>query len=152
LRRPAHPRDSPVPGSGGVDAALHEERRRQGLSAGLLRSHVLRSAARGRVTIRLRDRGVGAVLLDIEGTTTPIAFVHDVLFPYARARAAVYLATHRGTADHDEILRRLSVEHAEDVRNGQQPPPIEPDTDSAHGLVPYIAWLMDRDRKWPGPN
>lgn len=27
-----------------------------------------------------------AVLMDIEGTTTPIAFVHDVLFPYARAR------------------------------------------------------------------
>lgn len=25
-------------------------------------------------------------MLDIEGTTTPIAFVHDVLFPYARAR------------------------------------------------------------------
>lgn len=29
-----------------------------------------------------------AVLMDIEGTTTPIAFVHDVLFPYARARMA----------------------------------------------------------------
>jgi enolase-phosphatase E1 len=27
-----------------------------------------------------------AVLMDIEGTTTPIAFVHDVLFPYARSR------------------------------------------------------------------
>ena len=25
-----------------------------------------------------------AVLLDIEGTTTPISFVHDVLFPYAK--------------------------------------------------------------------
>lgn len=29
-----------------------------------------------------------AVLMDIEGTTTPVAFVHDVLFPYARARMA----------------------------------------------------------------
>ena len=70
------------------------------------------------MTIRLAERGLGAVLLDIEGTTTPIAFVHDVLFPYARARAAVYLATHRGTADYDEIRRRLSAEHVEDVRNG----------------------------------
>lgn len=34
----------------------------------------------------LAARGVRVVLLDIEGTTTPIAFVHDVLFPYARAR------------------------------------------------------------------
>ncbi len=31
-------------------------------------------------------RGPAALLLDIEGTTTPIAFVHDVLFPFARAR------------------------------------------------------------------
>ena len=28
--------------------------------------------------------GAQAILLDIEGTTTPIAFVHDVLFPFAR--------------------------------------------------------------------
>jgi enolase-phosphatase E1 len=33
-----------------------------------------------------------AVLTDIEGTTTPIAFVHVVLFPYARARLPVFLA------------------------------------------------------------
>jgi enolase-phosphatase E1 len=36
------------------------------------------------------------VLTDIEGTTTPIAFVHRVLFPFARARMAVFVATHRG--------------------------------------------------------
>ena len=29
---------------------------------------------------------VAAVVLDVEGTTAPIAFVHDVLFPYAAAR------------------------------------------------------------------
>jgi len=32
------------------------------------------------------------LLLDIEGTTTPIAFVTDTLFPYARARLAAFLA------------------------------------------------------------
>ena len=36
--------------------------------------------------IALAARGIRVVLLDIEGTTTPISFVHDVLFPYARAR------------------------------------------------------------------
>ncbi len=35
-----------------------------------------------------------AVVTDIEGTTTRIAFVHDVLFPYARARLADFLASH----------------------------------------------------------
>ena len=36
-------------------------------------------------------------LLDIEGTTTPIAFVTETLFPYARARLATFL-THEGRA------------------------------------------------------
>ena len=35
---------------------------------------------------------VAAVVTDIEGTTTPIAFVRDTLFPYARARLAEALA------------------------------------------------------------
>jgi enolase-phosphatase E1 len=37
------------------------------------------------LTLSLSARGVTVVLLDIEGTTTPITFVHDVLFPYARS-------------------------------------------------------------------
>ena len=36
------------------------------------------------------------VLVDIEGTTTPIAFVHRVLFPYARARLAAFVTAHGG--------------------------------------------------------
>lgn len=35
-----------------------------------------------------------AILLDIEGTTTPIAFVHRVLFPYAAAQVEDFLARH----------------------------------------------------------
>ena len=34
---------------------------------------------------------IQAILLDIEGTTTPIAFVHEVLFPYARRHLRRYL-------------------------------------------------------------
>lgn len=36
---------------------------------------------------------LAAVITDIEGTTTPIAFVHRVLFPYARERMADFVAT-----------------------------------------------------------
>ncbi len=35
-----------------------------------------------------------AVVLDIEGTTTPIAFVHQTLFPFARARLPSFLRDH----------------------------------------------------------
>lgn len=39
-----------------------------------------------------------AILTDIEGTTTSIAFVTEVLFPYARAHLADYVAAHPETA------------------------------------------------------
>ena len=32
-----------------------------------------------------------AVVLDIEGTTTPITFVSEILFPYARKKAGDFL-------------------------------------------------------------
>ena len=35
------------------------------------------------------------ILLDIEGTTSSIAFVADTLFPYARERIPAYVAAHR---------------------------------------------------------
>lgn len=37
---------------------------------------------------------ISAVITDIEGTTTPIAFVHRVLFPYAREKLPGFLARH----------------------------------------------------------
>jgi len=37
---------------------------------------------------------IKAIVTDIEGTTTSIAFVHDVLFPYAKKHLADYVAKH----------------------------------------------------------
>jgi enolase-phosphatase E1 len=37
-----------------------------------------------------------AILTDIEGTTSSLSFVHDTLFPYARARLPAYVAEHGG--------------------------------------------------------
>jgi enolase-phosphatase E1 len=45
------------------------------------------------------------VITDIEGTTTPIAFVHDVLFPYARRALPSYVAAHPEDADVREAAR-----------------------------------------------
>ncbi len=42
---------------------------------------------------RLRTR---AILTDIEGTTSSLSFVHETLFPYARARLPQWVATHGG--------------------------------------------------------
>ncbi len=43
------------------------------------------------------------VLTDIEGTTTPLAFVHEVLFPYARARLPGFCASHAGAPVMDAV-------------------------------------------------
>ena len=48
-----------------------------------------------------------ALLLDIEGTTTALSFVHDTLFPYARAHLAGFLAAHFDDPDVRADVRRL---------------------------------------------
>jgi len=73
------------------------------------------------------------ILLDIEGTTTPITFVYDVLFPFARRHAAQFLQN----AD----VRDLRREHDEDVIRGNNPPAW------TKGAEAYFYWLMDQDRK-----
>jgi enolase-phosphatase E1 len=50
---------------------------------------------------------VRAVVTDIEGTTTPIRFVHDVLFPYARARLPALLAERAADAEVAAALARV---------------------------------------------
>jgi enolase-phosphatase E1 len=99
------------------------------------------------VTYRLDEHGVTLVLLDIEGTTTPMAFVYDVLFPYARARLRTYLRAHASEDQLRDVLATLRVEWQDDAGRGEGPP------DWAHADIPaaahYLEWLMDRDRKSP---
>lgn len=49
-----------------------------------------------------------AILTDIEGTTSSLSFVHDTLFPYARARLPVYVAEHGG--DLDQLLAWMDAD------------------------------------------
>ena len=74
------------------------------------------------MTFDLREHGVSVVLLDVEGTTTPMAFVYDVLFPYARARLSAYLRAHASEDALRDVLATLRVEWQEDARTGQEPP------------------------------
>ena len=73
------------------------------------------------------------ILLDVEGTTTPISFVRDVLFPFAHEHAAEHL----GALDAAAFRR----DHDEDLRCGLHPPAW------SDPPVAYVHWLMDQDRK-----
>ena len=81
-----------------------------------------------------------AILLDIEGTTTPIDFVHEVLFPYSRERIAGYVAMHFDRL-HPEI-EQLIDESSHDGKYTVPVDPLEPGSVSA-----YLEHLIDHDRK-----
>ena len=87
-----------------------------------------------------------AILLDIEGTTTPIAFVHRVLFPFARVRLREFLEAHRDEPRVRTLVDAFTVEHAADRAAGASPPPWDGTLDAAGA---YAHWLMDLDRKSP---
>lgn len=72
---------------------------------------------------------VRIVLLDIEGTIAPISYVHDVLFPYARARLGRFLDVHGAEPDVTAALAELD-------RMTPGAPPLE-----------TLLALMDRDAK-----
>ena len=118
------------------------------------------------MTVSVSALQTRALVLDIEGTTTPIEFVDQILFPYARTHAAEYLARHHESTDCRKAVALLRKEHAAD-------PPIDVAQDfspavrdvaqdfspavsdvaqdfSPAVIVAYVGWLMDRDRKSPG--
>jgi enolase-phosphatase E1 len=90
-----------------------------------------------------------AILLDIEGTTTPIAFVYDVLFPFARRRLRAYLRDPKHRDALREPLQRLREERQADV-DLHSSPPAEWDETELGSIATYVEWLMDQDRKSPG--
>ena len=97
----------------------------------------------------LPDNSVESILLDIEGTTTPIDFVYQVLFPYARRELRRFLAQHLAGGGLRDELAGLWEEHREDERRGLGPPALgaHPGEAQADSVAAYLEWLMDRDRK-----
>ena len=93
--------------------------------------------------------GIQAILLDIEGTTTPIAFVFEVLFPYVRTHLRAHLARHASAQDYESLFERLQDEHASDRSAEDVPPPWigAPPAERLASIASYVEWLMDRDRK-----
>lgn len=81
-----------------------------------------------------------AVLVDIEGTTTPISFVYEVLFPYARERLEESVL-------HAQADRRIAEAVAELRREWE----LEGDRrgDFGNGAA-YAEALMNQDRKSTG--
>lgn len=92
---------------------------------------------------------IQGILLDIEGTTTPIDFVFRTLFPYARLRLRQFLLEHASEQAIRSDIDALRAQHRADT-DGQFNPPPWPDGSSDEELASasaYGAWLIDRDSK-----
>lgn len=92
---------------------------------------------------------ISTVLLDIEGTTTPIDFVHRVLFSYAREHFKEFLCAQWEDASIHADIELLQANHRADKESRQAPPewrngPVA--AEQASALI-YILWLMDKDAK-----
>ncbi len=83
-----------------------------------------------------------AILLDIEGTTTPVSYVFEVLFPFARDNAEVFLETRGEDAD---VRADLALLRQEYQAESEPAPPWEGDEPIA--AVPYVHYLIGCDRK-----
>ncbi|XP_043197152.1 enolase-phosphatase E1-like isoform X2 [Amphibalanus amphitrite] len=88
---------------------------------------------------------LNAIILDIEGTTTSISFVKDILFPYAREHLDSFLTEHWGSEDCSTIVNLLRDQASAD---GVTLPAAESDPALLReGIRRYVLSLMDADRK-----
>ena len=85
------------------------------------------------------------LLLDIEGTTCPVSFVAEVLFPYARARLSSYCAAHAQDPEVRDLVEAVDRAWASDTH----PEAIALRVGQGKGtdVVPYLQWLIDNDVK-----
>lgn len=94
-------------------------------------------------------RDARAILLDIEGTTTPVDFVYQTLFPYARQRVKQFITQHHDGADVRSDIVGLREQRDADAQNNHVPPAWRDDSVEAEieSAEMYVHWLMDQDRK-----
>lgn len=102
--------------------------------------------------IAVEDLQTRAILLDIEGTTTPVEFVYQTLFPFARRHVRQFLGAHQHDEGVHADIARLRTEHAAEVSEAPRPAVWRAATpeEELESAVAYAHWLMERDRKSTG--
>ena len=91
------------------------------------------------------------LLLDIEGTTCPITFVSGVLFPYAKAELAQFLAGQH----HETSVQALISDAWQEWRRDPDPTsqsllhsaPHEKEDTEHRAIIQYLQHLIEIDRK-----
>ena len=76
---------------------------------------------------------IKAILLDIEGTTSSLSFVRDVLFPYSRERMADFIGSHLNDIEVRKLLDDARAVAGQQLNNEQ--------------LIQQLLRWIDEDRK-----
>ncbi|XP_062090451.1 probable bifunctional methylthioribulose-1-phosphate dehydratase/enolase-phosphatase E1 1 isoform X1 [Humulus lupulus] len=92
------------------------------------------------------------IVLDIEGTTTPISFVSDVLFPYACDNVGRHLSATYDTAETKEDIELLRSQVQDDLEKGVSGAVPIPSYDAGKekviaALVANVEGMIKADRK-----
>ncbi|XP_021833524.1 probable bifunctional methylthioribulose-1-phosphate dehydratase/enolase-phosphatase E1 1 isoform X2 [Prunus avium] len=92
------------------------------------------------------------IVLDIEGTTTPISFVTDVLFPYARNNVGRHLSATYDTAETQDDIKLLCSQVQDDLEKGvfgSVPIPLDDvgKEEVIAALVANVESMIKADRK-----
>ncbi|ORY91076.1 2,3-diketo-5-methylthio-1-phosphopentane phosphatase [Syncephalastrum racemosum] len=91
------------------------------------------------------------IVLDIEGTITPITFVKDILFPYVTQGLDAFLDRQWSSPDLSGYIEQLRKQAAEDVKNGELSavliPSDESDEKVKQAIKTNVEWQMKADRK-----
>ena len=95
------------------------------------------------------EKQVSAILLDIEGTTTPIDFVTKALFPYASRKLESFLRENAADTEVRALINDLHAQHEHDERTGLKPPSWRDDSEEERlrSSAGYGQWLIARDSK-----
>ena len=97
----------------------------------------------------MAEQQTRAILLDIEGTTTPVEFVYEVLFPFARRHVREFLSQQRLSSEVRDDIEALRAEHRADAEGGREPPAWSDESadTQVESATMYVHWLMAQDRK-----
>ncbi|CAD6991295.1 unnamed protein product [Ceratitis capitata] len=93
----------------------------------------------------MSEFSVKLILTDIEGTTTSISFVKEVLFPYAKVHSKAYLEETWDSDETQHIVRDIKSclpQYKEFFRVGNEEPNV-----SAGVIASFVNFLIDKDLK-----
>ena len=90
------------------------------------------------------------LLLDIEGTTCPVSFVSDVLFPFAKQELSTYIKQNWDKIPNNKTIQAakkewLDDESSESMQIKQQL--AKGETEEMDGLIQYLKHLISIDKK-----